>query len=140
MSERAPHARWIALGAVAIVFGLVTIFEGGSVLFVDGAARRDAGHFVPFVVWMNFLAGFAYVVAGAALALGRAWAARLSVAIAAVTALGSIAFGAHVLAGGAFERRTVFALALRTAFWSLLAWRATRRFSARACCGGRRAA
>lgn len=132
---RHPQARWVAIGALAVVFGLVTIKEGGSVLFIDGAARRDAGHFVPFVVWMNFLAGFAYVAAGAALALGRSWAARLAVAIAAVTAVGFVAFGVHVLAGGAFERRTVFALAFRTAFWAVLAWRVTRRFSARPCCG-----
>lgn len=129
------HARWVAVGALAVIFGLVTIKEGGSVLFIDGAARRDAGHFVPFVVWMSFLAGFAYIAAGAALALERSWAARLVTAIASVTAVGFAAFGVHVLAGGAFERRTVFALAFRTGFWAILAWRVTRRFSARPCRG-----
>lgn len=39
------------------------------------------------------------------------------------------AFGLHVFGGGAYEMRTVGALALRTGFWvvvSLVAWRSMR--------------
>ena len=42
---------------VAIVFGLATVISGGRALF--GGA--DMGAVVPFVLWFNFLAGFAYV-------------------------------------------------------------------------------
>tara|TARA_R110002110_G_scaffold239506_1_gene455438 strand:- start:59 stop:493 length:435 start_codon:yes stop_codon:yes gene_type:complete len=38
---------------------------------------RSAGHYGPFVVWFNFLAGFAYVVAGFGLWFRRRWAAGL---------------------------------------------------------------
>ena len=58
-SERAIWMRVVSL--IAIGFGLMTIREGGAVLFVDGAARQGAGHYVAFVLWFNFLAGFAYV-------------------------------------------------------------------------------
>lgn len=51
------------LSIVAILFGIATIKEGGSVLFTE-AGKQAAGNFVPFVVWFNFVAGFAYVVAG----------------------------------------------------------------------------
>ena len=61
-SERAIWMRVVSL--IAIGFGLMTIREGGAVLFVDGAARQAAGHYVPFVLWFNFLAGFVYLVAG----------------------------------------------------------------------------
>jgi len=111
------------LGVAAIVFGVATLGEGGGVLFGDGAARLAAGHYVSFVVWVNFLAGFAYVLAGAGIVLGRSWAARLGVALAAVTALTFAAFGVHVAGGGAFETRTVVALSLRTLFWTVVSWR-----------------
>lgn len=54
---------WVVT-VIAIVFGLLTIKSGGSVLFVDGTAREDAGNYVPFVLWFNFLAGFAKSRAG----------------------------------------------------------------------------
>jgi len=60
-----PRLAWVrAVGIFGALFGLLTIKEGGAVLFVDGAGRAAAGNFVPFVLWFNFLAGFVYVVAG----------------------------------------------------------------------------
>ena len=44
---------WMA-AVVALVFGMLTIKSGGSVLFIDGIAREDAGNYVPFVLWFNF--------------------------------------------------------------------------------------
>jgi hypothetical protein len=82
---------------------------------------------VPFVLWFNFLAGFAYVGAAVGLARGRRWAALLSLAIAAATALAFLALGAHVLGGGAFEQRTVAAMTLRTGVWAAIAASACRR-------------
>lgn len=111
---------------VAIAFGLLTIKEGGTVLFGDATARAAAGNYVPFVVWFNFLAGFAYVTAGIGLWMKRRWAAWLAVSIAAATALVFAAFGVHVFLGGAYELRTAFAMGLRTVVWSLIsvvAWR-----------------
>lgn len=121
---------WLRVAAVfAALFGLMTIREGGSVLFVDGASRVAAGDYVPFVLWFNFLAGFAYVVAGAGLWFRQRWGARLAIAIAATTLLVFVAFGWHVVQGGAYESRTVVAMTLRTTLWLLIAtigWRALR--------------
>lgn len=107
--------------AVAILFGIASVVSGGRVLLGVGAARAEAGAYVPFVVWFNFVAGFAYVAAGAGLWLGRVWGARLSVTLAGLTALTYAAFGVHVALGGAFEGRTVVAMAVRTALWTLIA-------------------
>lgn len=110
--------RWLAaLALVAIVFGIVTLFEGGAVLFVDGEARRAAGDYVPFVLAFNFLAGFFYVAAGVGLFQAWRWAPRLALAIAALTLLVFAALGVHIAAGGAYEARTVAAMTLRTVFW-----------------------
>ncbi|MCC6718858.1 MAG: hypothetical protein IT555_13320 [Acetobacteraceae bacterium] len=109
------------LGAAAIAFGALTLFSGGQALFGDAQARAAVGNAVPFVLWFNFLAGFVYVVAGAGLVLHRRWAAHAAVFLAAATALVAAAFAVHVLRGGAFEMRTVGALALRTLFWIVVA-------------------
>jgi hypothetical protein len=98
-------------------FGVATIASGGRVLFGGPAARAAAGAYVAFVVWFNFAAGFAYVVAAAGLALRRRWSTGLAAAIAAATLLAFAAFGVHVAAGGAYERRTVVAMAFRSVFW-----------------------
>ena len=129
-SERAIWMRVVSL--IAIGFGLMTIREGGAVLFYDGAARDAAGSYVPFVLWFNFLAGFAYVIAGVGLWMRRRWATWLAMAIAVATALVFLAFGVHVALGGAWERRTVIAMTLRTLVWVGIAAIAWRRSTANA--------
>ncbi len=124
---RSPGPRWplpVALAAGA--FGLATVASGGRVLFGPEAARAGAGHYVPFVLWFNFLAGFAYLIAALGIARRRRWAAPLSLGIAVATGLVFAALGVHVAIGGAFETRTVAAMTLRTAFWGALAAAARR--------------
>ena len=114
-------------GGVAIAFGVLTVFSGGRTLL--GSA--DMGAVVPFVLWFNTLAGLAYVVAGLGLWQGRRWAWPLSFAVFAATLLVFAAFGLHVARGGAFEMRTVYAMALRSAVWGWIAWVARQAFSGR---------
>ena len=105
------------MALLAVVFGLMTLKAGGSVLFGGEAARRAAGDYVPFVVWFNFIAGFAYVAAG----LGIWWRwppiRWLTVSIVAGSAVTYAAFGLHIWSGGAWEVRTVVAMAIRTGLW-----------------------
>jgi hypothetical protein len=104
-------------GGVAIAFGLLTVVSGGTTLF----GTLEMGAVVLFVLWFNTLAGLAYVVAGLSLWQGRRWAYPLSLAIFAATLLVFVAFGLHVAQGGAFEMRTVYAMALRSAVWGAIA-------------------
>jgi len=106
---------WMAIAA--IVFGGATVFTGGRALFGSLESRADFGNVVPFVLWFNFLAGFVYIVAGAGLLMCRRWAVYTSLFVAVSTLLVFVAFGVHVIGGGAFERRTVGALAIRSLFW-----------------------
>jgi len=127
-----PQGGWglKVAGAFGLVFGLLTIFSGGTALFGDEAARAAVGNAVPFVLWFNFIAGFFYVLAGLGLLLKRRLAVWLSIAIAVATALVLAAFGLHVAGGGLYEMRTVGAMLLRTAVWASIAavsWRSTRR-------------
>lgn len=102
---------------VAMAFGILTIFAGGRALF--GGA--DMGAVVPFVLWFNFCAGFAYVAAGIGLWRGARWAPGQAVAIAVATAAVLAAFLWHVARGGAHETRTMGAMILRTGVWGAIA-------------------
>ena len=121
MKRQASQPRLKAIAALAMVFGAVTVVSGGTVLFGPEAAEDMAGQFVPFVVWFNFGAGFAYIAAGLAIWVGHRWALGISVAIAIATAVVAVGFAFWVLQGGAFEMRTVGALALRFAVWVAIA-------------------
>jgi len=117
------------ISLIAIGFGLLTIKEGGTVLFGDEASRVAAGNYVPFVLWFNFVAGFTYVIAGVGLLMKQPWAVWLAVAIAASTMLTFAIFGVHVSSGGAYELRTVIAMSLRTLVWitiAVISWRLTK--------------
>lgn len=123
--QRGPSV-WV-ISVIAVVFGLMTLKEGGAVVIGDADARAAAGNYIPFIVWFNFLAGFAYVVAGIGLWMQRRWATGLAVAIAAATALASVVLGVMILSGTPFEQRTVFAMGLRTVLWAVIATVAWRR-------------
>jgi hypothetical protein len=119
--------RWaVVLALVAITFGAVTIAVGGKTLFGGTEERAAAGNIVPFVLWFNFVAGFAYVIAGLGLFLWKRWAAYLSATIAVATIAVFIAFGMHIILGGTFEVRTVGAMIIRSAVWIVIAASACR--------------
>ncbi len=111
---------------VAVLFGLLTVISGGRTLFGGEAGRVAAGAIVPFVLWFNFGAGFAYVACGLGLWGQRRWSVPLAVVIAVATAAVFVALGIHAMTGGAYEARTVGAMTLRTLLWTGIAWTAWR--------------
>ena len=128
MSGESAQRTW-GLGLVAVLaflLGLVTMLAGGTVLFGPAGIQKQAGAALAFVVWFNFLAGFAYVLAGAGLWLRRRWAVMLALAIAVATLIVFAFFGFHVLSGGAYEIRTVWALLFRSGLWFAIAATAHR--------------
>jgi hypothetical protein len=127
------HQRFLrAVAVIAVLFGALTVASGGRVLFGGDAVRQSAGATVGFVVWFNFLAGFAYVVAGLGLWSGRRWAVPWAASIALATAAVFAAFAAHIWNGGTYELRTVAAMSVRLAVWAGIAWVGYRRLWRRA--------
>ncbi len=106
-----------AIALLALIFGVMTLISGGNVLFGPEQAQEAAGNYMAFVVWFNFLAGFAYVIAAIGIWLNRGWAVGLGALIAVATGLAALGFGFQVAQGGAYEMRTVGALTLRIGFW-----------------------
>ena len=127
MTEKSSGSRALKIAAgVAIVFGLLTVLSGGRALFGSDEARAAVGNAVPFVLWFNFLAGFAYVVAGIGLFLRHSPAVWISIGILVTTFLVMSTFGLHIARGGTYEIRTVGAMILRTGVWaviSFVAWK-----------------
>lgn len=114
---------------VALIFGALTVFSGGRALFGDAQAQAAVGNAVGFVLWFNFLAGFAYILAGIGLFLRHRPAVWVSLGILASTALVGVVFGFHMLQGGAFEMRTVGAMILRTGVWAVISVVALRHIA-----------
>ncbi|MBT3350256.1 MAG: hypothetical protein HOC91_14790 [Nitrospinaceae bacterium] len=110
-----------ALAAVALIFGAASVFSGGQVLFGPEKMRLAAGNYVPAVVWFNFFAGFAYMVAAIGLFRHAEWGAHLALAIAVATVMTFAALAVYIFTGGAFEARTIGAMTLRTGLWGVIA-------------------
>lgn len=110
----------------ALIFGAMTVFSGARALFGGASAQASLGQVVDFVLWFNFLAGFAYLLAGGLIWRQSRWARWVAGALVLGTALVGVGLGVHMAGGGAYEVRTVVAMALRLGFWTLLArvlWR-----------------
>jgi hypothetical protein len=101
---------------VAVVFGFLTVLSGARALF----GEADMGAVVPFVLWFNFLAGFAYVLAGLGLWYRSSWSIGLAVSIALATAAVFAVFLGQVWSGTAYEARTMGAMGLRLAVWTII--------------------
>ncbi len=127
MNAKVSRFALMGIAVFALAFGLLTIYSGGQVIFGGAAAREAAGNYLPFVVWFNFIAGFAYVAASIGVLTAQRWAPRLALIIAAATIVVFLAFGALALLGLPFEMRTVGAMTLRTAVWVGIAWLARRQ-------------
>lgn len=128
MNKTRPDTLLRVAATVGVLFGLLTIASGARTLF-GAEAQREAGAYVPFVLWFNFGAGFAYVLAGVGLWLRRPGSVQLAAAIVLATLVVFAAFGIHVLAGGAYEPRTTAAMTLRTVVWAAIAWAGWRRLA-----------
>lgn len=123
-----PHSWPLRIAAgIAVAFGALTVVSGGTALFGGPEARAAVGDAVPFVLWFNFVAGFAYIAAGIGLWQAYRWALPLAVLIAVLTVLVFAAFGLHIAMGGAYETRTVGAMMLRSLVWIAIALVARRQ-------------
>ena len=121
---------WV-ISAIAIIFGLLTLKAGGSVLFVDGISRQEAGHYIPFILWFNFIMGFVYIIAGVSLWLQKSWSVKLSGFIAGCTIVAFAILGVMILQGIAFEQRTVGAMLMRSVVWLLISLVAYKKITQR---------
>ncbi|MCF7825615.1 MAG: hypothetical protein K9N29_03105 [Candidatus Marinimicrobia bacterium] len=113
---------WI-ISLIAIGFGIMTVRAGFTNIFVP-ETRAASGDIVMFVLWTNFILGFAYIVAGVGIFQENAWAKNLSLAIAGKTLLTYAAFGVNIALGGIWKIKTVKMMAVRSLVWVGIAYHA----------------
>lgn len=126
ISTKTKPKSMIIMAVIALIFGLVTLYSGGEVIFLDGAGRARAGDYIGFIVWFNFIAGFAYILAAYGFYKSEQWSVILSKIIVIATLIAFGALGVHIFNGGAFEIRTVAAMILRSLVWIVMAFVAAK--------------
>lgn len=130
----APRSKLLTvISLVAIVFGLLTLIQGGRTLFTE-SGRAAMGEIVMPILWYNFIAGFFYIGAGtlAFRAISRARFLAALIALGNGFALGYLAW--HISQGGLYEQRTVMAMSFRTILWIVLTALLFRAFCTRHTC------
>lgn len=103
-----------ALALLFVLFGLLTLKEGGTAL--AGALTGNAsGSYWPPVIALNTFTGVLYLAAALALTFRQRMTERLSRVILGVAAGSALLFFGYILLVGAFETRTVYAILFRMA-------------------------
>ncbi len=112
------HPRWQRpIAVVAMIFGALTIFSGGTALFGSAEAKAFAGDAVPVVLWFNFLAGFVYIYAANALWTYAPNAKKIALILGIATTAIFGLFLVKIIGGSPFEMRTLGAMPVRAGFW-----------------------
>jgi len=111
----------LVIATVAVLSGALTIKSGGDVLFWSEDARIAAGNYIPFVLWFNFVSGFFYIVVGIALYMRQPWVIYLAGAIllGIITVFSALGLSIYI-ADIAYETRTIAAMFLRFAVWTVI--------------------
>ena len=109
---------------LAIVIGLISIREGGSVLL--GVTTPDFP-VLPWLVWYNVVLGAVSVVAGAGIWTKRGWSASFALNILTCHAIVFAGLFALYKSGQTVAMRSIFAMMFRTFAWiviySLIRWK-----------------
>lgn len=95
------------------VFGILTLFAGGSVIMDLFGMREKEGNYVLFVVWANFLCGFIYLIASWGFLKRKSWTSfilTLALGILAVTFIGLMIW---ISKQQPYETKTLFAMSSR---------------------------
>lgn len=103
---------FIILG-VMVLLGLVTTFLSTSIIFDLFNVRAHEGNYVLLVVQANFISGLLYLLAAFAFYKKKAWAAVPLIISLVALVVAVVGFAVHVNAGGAYETKTIGALAFR---------------------------
>lgn len=99
--------------AVLTAFGLLTLFMSGSVIFDLFDIRARQGDYVLFIVWVNFVSGFLFLIAAVAFFKKKAWSYLPLMASLGILAVAFIVLLIYIERGGAYEAKTIAAMILR---------------------------
>jgi len=122
-NKRSPGI-WIA-SFVAIAFGLLT--RSAAIRRGRGPVRALRALVQFHCGLLNFIAGFFYILAGVCIFRQRRAGAMLAMVIASLTVIVFGSFAVHIAFDGAYERRTLIAMSVRSLVWIAIAIFARRK-------------
>lgn len=115
MNARIGSILCYALAAILLAFGGLTLFLSSAVILDLFGMRAKEGNYVNFVVWANFIASCAYLLAAIGLLRKKpVGPGRLLLFATVVLLAAGIGFAFHVSGGGIHEQHTIGALVFRT--------------------------
>ncbi|MDO8365841.1 MAG: hypothetical protein Q7T20_03515 [Saprospiraceae bacterium] len=106
---------------VLSLFAVLTIFMSGSVIFDLFGIRAKEGNYVLFVVILNFICGFLYLIAAFGLFTKKIWTTQLLIASLGVLLVSFLGLLWHIESGGIYEMGTVRAMLFRISVTILFA-------------------
>lgn len=105
-----------------ILFTTITLFLSASILLDVFGISEQQGHYVPLVIWSNFLSGCLYTLSLIGLFSHKRWSIIPMILALFILVGAFIGLFTHILNGGQFENKTIIALFLRiilTLFFAL---------------------
>jgi hypothetical protein len=102
---------------LAVVLGLLSVREGGSVLL---GLTKPAYHVIPWLVWYNVAMGVVSVVAGIGMWMRRAWSISLSVNVLAFHGIVFVGLIGMRQYGQAVAMNSIYAMMFRTFTWIVI--------------------
>lgn len=97
------------------VFGLMTFYLSGSVIFDLFGIREQEGRYILFVVWANFICSFLYLISSLGLIKRKQWSYKL-INYAFIILLSTLSgLYIHIETGGAYEIKTIYGMIFRIA-------------------------
>jgi hypothetical protein len=99
--------------AFLTVFGVLTLFMSGSVIFDLFDVREKEGNYVLFVVWANFISSMIYLFSAYGITKKKNWVPLfLSISLTILTTA-FIGLIIHIKLGGMYEIKTIGAMIFR---------------------------
>tara|TARA_R110002050_G_scaffold300722_2_gene471965 strand:- start:111535 stop:111921 length:387 start_codon:yes stop_codon:yes gene_type:complete len=96
-----------------LLFGMLTFYLSGAIIFDVFGIRQAQGNFVPFVVWANFICSFIYISAVYGFWFSKKWTTPLLSISVSILILTYIAFRVYMHSGGLYLEKTVLAIPFR---------------------------
>ena len=112
--------------AVAFIFGLLTIFAGGSVILDLFGMRAREGNYVSYVVWASFLSGIIYIFAAYGFFKNKLWTKTILKYAIYILIGGFVLLIVWILQKEPYETAIIFKLSFRVLLSVGLYWVAWR--------------
>lgn len=105
---------------VLILFGLLTLFLSGSIIFDLFGMRALEGNYVDFIIWANFISSLLYIITAFDFIKKKQWNWFYLAISFLILIIASISFWFYLENGGIHEAKTIKAIIFRTIFTGIL--------------------